>query len=160
MGVVRRRRGTAADLFHALYRVDGTELDLSGVRVHDGGADMLCEMLGAEALTVGTDIFFRSGTFSPHTVRGLWVLAHEVAHVAQRHRGPVSALPLASGIAVGVPGGSDEREADAAADAVLAGRAFAFAPSALAGRAFAFAPGINLVDTWGAGRENGAGGRS
>jgi hypothetical protein len=115
-------------LFQDLYRVPGTQIDLSGIRIHHAGVDSICRQWGARAMTVGSDIYFRSDSYAPHTARGLWLLAHEVAHVVQQRRGPVRAVPLGSGWAVGPRGGPEEREADAAADAVLAGRPFWFGP--------------------------------
>lgn len=58
--------------------------DFGSVRIHDnGGADQLSRSLQAEAFTVGSDIFFRSGNFAPDTPSGQHLLAHELAHVAQ-----------------------------------------------------------------------------
>src|SRR5262249_17489025 len=79
---------TLAGLFGRLYRADHHELDLSSVRLHVTGADAACRALGARAMTVGADIYFRDGAFAPHTCCGLWLLAHEVAHVIQQARGP------------------------------------------------------------------------
>jgi hypothetical protein len=110
--------------------VTGSGLDLSGIRIHSSGADRFCRAWGARALTVGSDIYFRSGAYAPDTPAGLWLLAHEVAHVVQQRRGPVAAVPAGGGWAVGPRDGADEREADAAADAVLAGRPFLFGPPA------------------------------
>src|SRR5207244_7504202 len=62
-----------------------------------------------------------------------------VAHVVQQHRGPVPAVPAAGpsarpaagpaagGLAVAPAGSAEEREAEAAADALLSGRPFDFA---------------------------------
>jgi hypothetical protein len=119
---------TAADFFHALYRLGGRGVDLSGVRVH-ANADAVCRPWGARALAYGSDIYFQNGAFAPHEHTGLRLLAHEVAHVVQQRRGPVAAAPLSGGLAVGLADGCDEREAEAAADAALAGRPFEFAPA-------------------------------
>jgi hypothetical protein len=138
---------SAADLFGALYRVDGGTPDLSGVRIHHAGADDLCRRWDALALTVGPDIYVRSDCYAPQTPAGLWLLAHEVAHAVQQCRGravaarPAStraagayaagsraAGPLAGQAAAAPASGLQEREADAAACAVLAGQPFAFAP--------------------------------
>lgn len=59
--------------------------DLSNVRVHDDAeAGDLAGRAGAEAVTVGTDIAFASGRYEPATLHGQRLIAHEVAHVAQR----------------------------------------------------------------------------
>lgn len=122
---------TAAELFGAFYRIGGAAADLSGVRVHAFGCGALCRGFGALALTLGSDIYFDDGAFAPNTRKGLWLLAHEVAHVVQQRRGPVQTLPGAGGFLVGPAGTHEEHEADAAADAVLAGRPFVFAESGL-----------------------------
>jgi hypothetical protein len=119
---------TAADFFHTFYRLGGRGIDLSGVRVHIY-ANALCRAFDAKALAYGSDIYFRSDAFAPHERAGLRLLAHEVAHVIQQHRGPVAAAPLGGGLAVGPCDGRDEWEAEAAADAALAGRPFEFAPA-------------------------------
>jgi hypothetical protein len=113
------------------YRLRGHEPDLSGVRIHLG-ADAVCQAFGAVALTSGADIFFRSGSFAPWSRGGLWLLAHEVAHVVQQQRGLGSA-PTGHGLIVGPADGPEEHEADAAATAVLAGRRHEFGPGQPAG---------------------------
>lgn len=125
---MRRAGITAADLFANLYHVEGGTPDLSGVRIHHGGVDDLCRAWGALAFTVGSDIYVRSDCYAPHTPAGLWLLAHEVAHVVQQRCRRIAASSSRPGqVWVGPPGGSQEKEADAAAAAVLAGRPFAFA---------------------------------
>lgn len=118
---------TFADLFTTCYLTGGSGVDFSSVRLHYRGADQICRAFGATALAVGSDIYFRDGAFAPHTPDGLRILAHEVAHVVQQHRGPVAALDVADGLAVAPAGSAEEREADAAADALVSGRPFAFA---------------------------------
>ena len=59
--------------------------DLSGVRVHaDGEAQTLNRELDAQAFTVGSDIFFDEGKFSPTSSEGRGLLAHELTHVGQQ----------------------------------------------------------------------------
>ncbi len=87
---------------------------------------------------MGSDIYIRSDCYAPQNPAGLWLLAHEVAHVVQQGSGHIttaSSLPdapaaagLPDGPTVGPPHGPEEAEADAAASAVLAGRPFEFAP--------------------------------
>jgi Domain of unknown function (DUF4157) len=105
---------TLADLFETCYLTGGSGVEFSAIRLHCRGVDEICRAFGATALTVGSDIFFRREAFAPHTPEGLRLLAHEVAHVVQQHRRPVTAGP------------AEEREADAAADALLRGRRFDF----------------------------------
>ena len=60
-------------------------------RIHtDVAADRIARGLGADAVTLGRDIFFRAGRFDTQTPRGLALLAHELTHVAQQeHSGPL-----------------------------------------------------------------------
>ena len=113
---------TLADLFEAGYRSSG--IDFAAIRVHRTGADHVCRTLRARAFAVGSDIYFSTGAFAPHTREGLRILAHEVAHVVQQRHG---AAGRAGRMAVAPPGTPQEREADAAAAALLAGRPFVFA---------------------------------
>jgi tetratricopeptide (TPR) repeat protein len=58
--------------------------DLHGVRVHtDAQADRLSRNLNARAFTVGRDIFFRDGEYSPQSDAGRETIAHELTHVVQ-----------------------------------------------------------------------------
>ncbi|MGH2370787.1 MAG: DUF4157 domain-containing protein [Chloroflexota bacterium] len=59
--------------------------ELGDLRVHAGGeAATLSRELNANAFTVGRDIFFADGKFSPHTTEGQATLAHEITHVGQQ----------------------------------------------------------------------------
>ena len=128
-----------ADLFRGHYLADGVDFD--SIRVHHSdtaGADgdLACRALGARAFTVGTDIYFAAGEFRPHTRDGLWLLAHEVAHVLQQWTGLARAPRPGEGSALTVlpPGTAEERAADRAADALIAGRRVTFgAPDLRAG---------------------------
>ena len=115
-------------LLRRCYRLAGAEPDLLGIRIHCENTDRLCRAWGARAMTIGSDIYFRADSWNPGTPAGLWLLAHEVAHVVQQRRGPVLAIPAGHGSFVSPYYGADECEADAAADAVLAGRPFDFGP--------------------------------
>lgn len=73
--------------------------DFSNVRIHrDEHADALTRDVHAEAFTVGTDIFFSSGTYRPGTGDGDHLLAHELTHVVQQsgrsNRGPQPAATI------------------------------------------------------------------
>ncbi len=79
-----------ADLFRAHYLADG--IDYDSIRIHHcdivgGDGDLACRALGARAFTVGSDVYFAAGAFRPDTRDGLWLLAHEVAHVVQQSLG-------------------------------------------------------------------------
>jgi hypothetical protein len=117
---------TLADLFRKYYRVAGDGVDFSLIRLHYGGAGRACRAVNARAFTAGSHIYFADGAFRPHTRAGLWLLAHEVAHVVQQSAslaylaGPGSALPVAP------PWTAEEFAADAAANAFMAARPHAF----------------------------------
>jgi hypothetical protein len=129
-----------ADFFRARYRADG--IDFDSIRVHytdsvGAGPDRLCRTLGARAFTVGADIYFAADAFRPDTRDGLWLLAHEVAHVVQQtaglvpgpHRDAAPPPPFSSRVSVAIAPAwtAEERAADAAADAFLARRPVTFA---------------------------------
>jgi len=60
-------------------------VDLGGVRLHaDSKAAELSRSLGAEAFTVGNDVFFGEGKFSAGSSSGMGLLAHELTHVVQQ----------------------------------------------------------------------------
>jgi Domain of unknown function (DUF4157) len=62
--------------------------DLSAVRVHTGGsAERSARQLNADAYTVGRNIVFDTGKFSPKTPAGRRLLAHELTHVVQQAGG-------------------------------------------------------------------------
>jgi len=59
------------------------------VRVHiDNESVQLNRKLNAEAFTVGRDIYFGAGRYSPYTSSGRKILAHELTHVVQQGRRP------------------------------------------------------------------------
>lgn len=60
-------------------------VDLGGVRLHaDSKAAELSRSLGAEAFTVGNDVFFGEGKFAAGSSAGMGLLAHELTHVVQQ----------------------------------------------------------------------------
>ncbi len=59
--------------------------DFSGIKIHsDNTAAALSNRLGAHASTTGNDIFFNSGKYSPETLSGKHLLAHELTHTIQQ----------------------------------------------------------------------------
>jgi outer membrane protein OmpA-like peptidoglycan-associated protein len=93
--------------------------DFSRVRIHTGAAAAhAAQRVAAKAFTIGNDVVFGAGRYAPTTRAGLHLLAHELAHVAQQRGAPVAAQ---AELEVGEPDDPAEREADAAADRVLAG---------------------------------------
>jgi outer membrane protein OmpA-like peptidoglycan-associated protein len=68
--------------------------DFSTVRIHDQSSDeRLAERLNARAFTVGSDIYFNRGEYTPHTRAGRHLLAHELTHVVQQ-TGPGAATSI------------------------------------------------------------------
>jgi hypothetical protein len=81
----------AAGLRASFERALGTSL--GGVRLHtDSAAAASASHLHARAYTAGQDIYFQSGKFAPESPRGRWLLAHELAHVAQQGAGAPQAI--------------------------------------------------------------------
>jgi hypothetical protein len=98
--------------------------DFSSVRVHtDSRAAETAKSISARAFTVGQNIAFGTGQYTPESRQGRHVLAHELAHTIQQRSGPTTG-PAATDLNVSHPADSAEQEAGAAADAVLAGRNF------------------------------------
>ncbi len=61
--------------------------DFSGVTIHtDAQAANLSNSLNAQAFTVGQDIYFNSGKFSPNSNEGKHLLAHELTHTVQQDK--------------------------------------------------------------------------
>lgn len=94
--------------------------DFSGVRVHtDAKAVESAQVVNALAYTVGRDVVFGTGWYAPHMHASRRLMAHELTHVVQQSRG----VGLQPKRAMSQPGDASEREADAAADAVMSGSA-------------------------------------
>lgn len=72
--------GSTREQFEGFFGVD-----LGGVRLHaDSKAAELSRSLGAEAFTVGNDVFFGEDRFTPGSSSGMGLLAHELTHVVQQ----------------------------------------------------------------------------
>ncbi len=62
--------------------------DFRGVRVHtDSNAANLARSVNAKAFTVGRDVVFGSSQYSPETLNGKKLMAHELTHVVQQNQG-------------------------------------------------------------------------
>jgi Domain of unknown function (DUF4157) len=122
---------TAPSMVHEVLREHGQPLDravqaalepifrhdFSAVRVHsDSKAAESAKGVGALAYTVGSDIVFRSGQYSPETKAGRRLLTHELTHVVQQRHTPPKATLLQSKLPIGDPADRFERQAEAAAD--------------------------------------------
>jgi uncharacterized protein DUF4157 len=85
--------GRALDLSTRGYFEPRLGLDLSTVHIHDDAtAAESARAVGADAYTVADHIAFADGTYAPSTELGLRLLAHELAHVAQRTTGRSSVV--------------------------------------------------------------------
>ncbi len=73
-------RPVPADVRSRLRDVAGPGADAMRVH-HDGAADALARTHHADAVTVGTDVYFRDGRYRPDDERGFGLLAHEATHV-------------------------------------------------------------------------------
>ncbi|GAB3417838.1 eCIS core domain-containing protein [Flindersiella endophytica] len=110
------RREMEARLGSTCSAIPGTPaFDFSRVRIHaDRDADALTSLLGADAVAVGTEIFFAAGQFRPETDLGRSLLAHELLHTVQVPNAPG---PLRLGRepgAVSLPQDFVERQAEQA----------------------------------------------
>ncbi|MFI5750705.1 DUF4157 domain-containing protein [Streptomyces sp. NPDC051644] len=90
--------------------------DFSRVRLHsDRDSGALTDLLGADAVAVGQDIFFSEGAYLPGTAQGQRLLAHELLHTVQNPHG-LGALRAGRDLgAVSLPQQAIEREAESAA---------------------------------------------
>jgi hypothetical protein len=98
--------------------------DFSGVKVHtDSKSDNLNRSLSAKAFTLGSDVFFSKGAYSPGTHSGKQLLAHELTHVAQQGAaagtGQRKVNEVQTKLTVGPAGDKYEEEADAVAGQVM-----------------------------------------
>jgi hypothetical protein len=87
--------------------------DFSAVRVHtDDAAASSANAINADAYTVGRDVIFAPGQYSPSTPSGQRLIAHELAHVVQQGGRAASG----AGFAIGTPRSRLELAADKAAE--------------------------------------------
>lgn len=98
---------TAPPIVHRVLRSPGQPLDATAraffeprfgrdfdnVRIHaDARAADSAAAVGASAYTVGRDVVFGRDRYSPHSISGRHLLAHELAHVIQQESGAASTL--------------------------------------------------------------------
>ncbi|WP_445456148.1 eCIS core domain-containing protein [Flavobacterium sp. HNIBRBA15423] len=63
-------------------------VDFSDVKIHTGSqAVQMSRELNAQAFTVGNDIYFNEGKYSPNSDSGKHLLAHELTHTVQQSGG-------------------------------------------------------------------------
>ena len=79
--------------------------NFSHVKIHTNEhGQQLANQHNAHAVTIGNNIYFNRGAFSPHTNQGRAILAHELTHVVQQNqssgtRAPQSHLELEAAVA-------------------------------------------------------------
>ncbi len=67
------------------FMESGIGADFQNVNIHTSGeAVQMNRELGAKAFTVGNDIYFNTGQYSPETGEGKRLLAHELTHTVQQ----------------------------------------------------------------------------
>ncbi|WBO67903.1 eCIS core domain-containing protein [Streptomyces camelliae] len=97
--------------------------DFSRVRVHtDEDSAALADLVGADAVTVGQEIFFRAGTFRPGTEDGRRLLAHELLHTVQAPDQPGRLRAGRDFGGVSLPTDAVEQQAEQGARSADAGR--------------------------------------
>jgi Domain of unknown function (DUF4157) len=122
---------TVPPIVHEVLETPGTPLDrptrvfmerrfghdFGKVNIHaDFRAGESARAIGAMAYTVRKDIVFGHKQYAPGTAEGMRLIAHELTHTIQQ--GPNSFAPLA----VASPDNGEEKQAEASAAAILAGR--------------------------------------
>lgn len=84
--------------------------NFSDVRIHTGlAASDTAKTINAEAFTMGKDVVFGQGRYSPHTGNGKNLLAHELTHVIQQDKTGTNPLPIQRKIVVN-PGVTEAQE--------------------------------------------------
>lgn len=80
------------------------QADFSRVRIHtDAEAAQMSQSVHAQAFTNGMDIYFNEGKYSPDSLEGQHLLAHELTHVVQQnqevrsHEAPADGSPASNG---------------------------------------------------------------
>lgn len=80
--------GSIMDSETKSFMENGFGTDFSGVNIHTGSeAVQMSRELNAQAFTVGNDIYFNEGKYSPGTNEGKHLLAHELTHTVQQSGG-------------------------------------------------------------------------
>lgn len=86
-GLLKQSRGKGSPLSNKVKSEmeHGFGADFSKVKVHTNQqAITLSKSLGAQAFTLGNDIYFNKGKYNPETNKGKHLLAHELTHTVQQ----------------------------------------------------------------------------
>jgi Domain of unknown function (DUF4157) len=87
--------------------------DFTRVRIHtDRDAAALADLLGADAVTAGQDVFFADGAFQPWSASGRRLIAHELLHTVQAPHAPGALRAGRDAGAVSLPHEPLERQAE------------------------------------------------
>lgn len=98
-------------------------VDMGGVRVHhDAESGAMADAQGFQAMSYGSDLFFKPGAYQPETQDGRFVVMHELAHVAQS--GGERAAGVQGKAEVGSQSEPMEADADQAAAAAITGEQY------------------------------------
>jgi hypothetical protein len=120
--VVNSGSGAPLDKETRAFMESSLGADFGDVRVHsDSKASESARAVQAHAYTVGNDVVFQSGKYSPESESGKRMLAHELTHVVQQRSGPVDGTPAPGGIKISNPSDSFEQAAERSADRVMSG---------------------------------------
>ena len=86
-GDILNQSGSQLDSSTREFMESRFRYDFSNVRIHTNeNAARSAQDFNAMAYTIGNRVVFGKGQYSPNTVKGRKVLAHELAHVVQQHR--------------------------------------------------------------------------
>jgi hypothetical protein len=95
--------------------------DFSKVRVHtDAQAEESARSINAYAYAVGKNIVFGHNQYSPETENGKKLIAHELIHVLQQSKGPISSGSIDK-LSISDPNEESEQEAEIAAEQLITG---------------------------------------
>lgn len=84
---IRKSKGNGSPMRKAikLEMENSFGADFSSIRIHtDTNAINLCQEMGAQAFTSGSDIYFNKGKYNPNSNHGKQLLAHELTHTIQQ----------------------------------------------------------------------------
>jgi hypothetical protein len=120
VGEVLRSPGEPLESRTRALMESGLGHDFSRVRVHrDSRAAESAQAINAQAFTVGTNIVFAAGQYTPDTENGKKLLAHELVHTLQQEE--TNTAETAEAFTISHPDSAGEREADQVATQMMAG---------------------------------------